>query len=216
MGLFGKSDTFSDNPEIRQVEKIIAKETREDQKNLDHTIKDLSGAEKAHNKSIKAVDKAHHQLDKAVEQEHKAAKALNRAAHSHDSAVSNEQNAEKTVERGLTLPSPTRPHTSLTTASPLLPQIKKQHEARLEKDLEQKRRQLDELQQRKAHNDQVRETKLSQIHAQAAAAADARRSSFDQPTVGGAPTSGAAPGAAPGGAAGAASAGAGAGAAPGA
>lgn len=53
MPLFGKSDTFSENPEVRQVEKMIAKEAREDQKNLDHTIKDLSGAEKTHNKSIK-------------------------------------------------------------------------------------------------------------------------------------------------------------------
>ncbi|KAI0637908.1 hypothetical protein C8Q77DRAFT_397473 [Trametes polyzona] len=178
MPLFGKSDTFSENPEIRQVEKMIAKEAREDQKNLDHTIEDLSSAEKAHNKSIKVADKAQHALDKAVEKEHKAAKALNRAAHNHDSAISSEQNAEKTL------------------------QIKQQHEARLEQDLEQKRRHLDELQQRKAHNDQVRESKLSQIHAQAAAAADARRASFDtsgQPATVGGPTSTAETSAAPGG-----------------
>ncbi|KAI0676968.1 hypothetical protein C8Q78DRAFT_1000386 [Trametes maxima] len=129
MPLFGKSDTFSENPEIRQVEKMVAKEARDDQKALDHTIKDLSTAEKAHNKSIKAADKAAHALDKAVEKEHKAAKALNRAAHNHDAAVTSEQSAEKTV------------------------QIKKQHEARLEQDLEQKRRQMDEIQQRKSHND---------------------------------------------------------------
>ncbi|KAI0824685.1 hypothetical protein BC628DRAFT_1321714 [Trametes gibbosa] len=160
MPLFGKSDTFSENPEIRQVEKMIAKESREDQKNLDHSIKDLSSAEKSHNKSIKAADKAQHALDKSVEQEHKAAKALNRAVHGHDAAISNEQNAEKTLT------------------------IKQQHEARLEQDLEQKRRHLDDLQQRKAQNDQLRESKLSQIHAQAAAAADARRMSFDNNDVG--------------------------------
>ncbi|KAI0370171.1 hypothetical protein BV20DRAFT_966785 [Pilatotrama ljubarskyi] len=177
MPLFGKSDTFSDNPEVRQVEKMIAKEARDDQKNLDHTIKDLSSAEKAHNKSVKAVDNAHHALDKAVEKEHKAAKAVNRAIHNHDSTVANEQAAEKKVE------------------------ITKQHETRLEQDLEQKRRQLDELQHRKAQNDQLRESKLSQIHAQAAAAADIRRASFEngnqqqqRASVGGEPTSGAAPG----------------------
>ncbi|KAI0356534.1 hypothetical protein OH77DRAFT_1423467 [Trametes cingulata] len=178
MPLFGKSDTFSENPEVRQVEKMIAKEARDDQKNLDHTIKDLSSAEKAHNKSIKAVDKASHALDKAVEKEHKAAKAVNRAIHNHDSTVAGEQAAEKKV------------------------QITKQHEARLEQDLEQKRRQLDELQHRKAQNDHVRESKLSQIHAQAAAAADMRRASYEdgqgqqRASVGGEPASG--PGAAPG------------------
>ena len=34
-----------------------------------------------------------------------------------------------------------------------LPQIKKQHEARLEQDLEQKKQHLEELRQRKEHND---------------------------------------------------------------
>ncbi|KAI9001299.1 hypothetical protein BD414DRAFT_474239 [Trametes punicea] len=190
MGLFGKSETYSENPEIRQVEKIIAKEAREDQKNLDHTIKDLSSAEKAHNKSVKAADKAQHQLEKAVKKEHKAAEALNRAAHNHDAAVAGEQTAEKTV------------------------QIKKQHEVRLERDLEQKRHQLDEMQQRKAHNDQIRESKLSQIHAQAAAAADARRSSFDRASVGGGPAGGAGPNAPANGAAGAPGTTAGTGGAP--
>ena len=53
MPLFGKSDTFSENPEIREVEKRVAKEARADQKNLDHAINDLSHADKAHDKSIK-------------------------------------------------------------------------------------------------------------------------------------------------------------------
>lgn len=48
-----KSDTMSQDPTIRQFEKRISNEARADQKNLDHVIKDLSGAETTHNKSIK-------------------------------------------------------------------------------------------------------------------------------------------------------------------
>lgn len=53
MPLFGKSDTVSENPDVREVEKVVAKEARTDQKNLDHAITDLSHADKSHNKSIK-------------------------------------------------------------------------------------------------------------------------------------------------------------------
>lgn len=54
MPFFSKrSDSMSTDPTIRQFEKRIASETREDQKNLDHTIKDLNAAEKTHHKSIK-------------------------------------------------------------------------------------------------------------------------------------------------------------------
>ncbi|CDO74552.1 hypothetical protein BN946_scf184632.g9 [Trametes cinnabarina] len=129
MGLFGKSDPSSQNKEDRQIEKIVAKEERDEQKNLDHTVKDLSSAEKAYNKTVKAISKAQHQLERAVEKEHNASKAVNRAAHNHDAAIANEQNAEKTVE------------------------LHKEHEVKLGQDLEQKRRQLEDAQQRKAHND---------------------------------------------------------------
>lgn len=121
MPLFRKSETSSEIPEIREVEKRVAKEAHADQKNFDHAITDLSHADKTHNKSIKvstcfpansrshsprahlvfllqAADKAQLALDKAAEQEHKAVKTLNRAAHKHDAALSNEQNAEKIVQ----------------------------------------------------------------------------------------------------------------------
>ncbi|RPD66674.1 hypothetical protein L226DRAFT_556576 [Lentinus tigrinus ALCF2SS1-7] len=150
MPLFGKSETFSENPEVREVEKTVAKEARADQKNLDHAISDLSQADKTHSKSIKSAEKAAHALDKAVANEHKAAKALNNAAHKHEAAIANEQTAEKTV------------------------QIKNQHQDRLAQDLEQRKLHLESLRQRKEHNDQVRETKLSDIHAREAAVAGTR------------------------------------------
>ncbi len=104
------------------------------------------------------ADKAQHALDKAVENEHKAAKAVNRAVHNHDAAISNEQNAEKTVQvRSQFAPPPARraitPSRPVPYDAPALLQIKQQHETRLEQDLEQKRRHLNELQQRKAQND---------------------------------------------------------------
>ncbi|RPD62711.1 hypothetical protein L226DRAFT_532299 [Lentinus tigrinus ALCF2SS1-7] len=171
MPLFGKSDTFSDNPEVREVEKIVAKEARSDQKNLDHATNDLAQADKTHSKSIKSAEKAANALDKAVANEHKAAKALNNAVHKHEAAIENERNAEKTV------------------------QIKNQHQDRLAQDLEQRKLHHESLRQSKEHNDQVRETKLADIHAREAAVAETRstfNSSDRANTVGSDDTAGAA------------------------
>lgn len=147
MNLFGKSSTLSEDPEIRQVEKSIAQEAREDQKNLERNIKDLSGAEKSHNKSIKvckipsgtptpplpsgcayahrslrcllqATNKAQQAVDKAVETEYEATKALNRAAHDRDAAIANEATAEKTVKVRHARSARRRAHPSVAT--PLL------------------------------------------------------------------------------------------------
>ncbi|KAI0080696.1 hypothetical protein K474DRAFT_1589184 [Panus rudis PR-1116 ss-1] len=138
---------MSQDPAIRQIEKQIATEARSEEKNLQHAIKDLESAEKTHNKSIKAADKAQHALDKAVQKEHKAASALNKAAHQHDAAIAHEQTAEKNVT------------------------LKHQHEERLEQDLAKRRASVEELRHRKNQNDQQREMKLSQVHAQAASRA---------------------------------------------
>ena len=50
---FGNNSSMATDPEIRTFEKRIAQEARTDQKNLDHVIKDLKNAEKAHQKAIK-------------------------------------------------------------------------------------------------------------------------------------------------------------------
>ncbi|OBZ76972.1 hypothetical protein A0H81_03670 [Grifola frondosa] len=138
-------------PELRQVEKMVAKETKADQKNLDHTIKDLRKAEKSHNDSIKTDyrwrTKPSMHLTRQL-RKHDAANALNRAVHHHDAAVSDQHTAEKTLE------------------------LKRQHEARLREDLEKRRSTMEEFRQRKASNDSTRETKLSQLHAQAASRAN--------------------------------------------
>ena len=56
MPLFGKSNNYSENPEVREVEKRVAKEAHQDQKNLDHALGDLNKADKAHNSSIKVSE----------------------------------------------------------------------------------------------------------------------------------------------------------------
>ncbi|KZT00193.1 uncharacterized protein LAESUDRAFT_732522 [Laetiporus sulphureus 93-53] len=149
MGLFGpsKSGSATEDPEIRQLEKVISSEARNDQKNVDHAIKDLKGAGTTHNKSVKAADKAQHELDKAIENEHKAAAALNKAEHQHESAIADQRNAAKTLE------------------------LKKQQEARLEQDLHKQHEAVVEIQQRKASNDAMRESKLARVHEQAASRA---------------------------------------------
>lgn len=156
MGIFSsksKKGTMSDNPETRQVEKMIASETKADQKNVDHALKDFKKADKMHDKSIKSADKAQHALDKAVKKEHKTAQAVNKAEHQHETAIANQHNASKTVE------------------------LQRQHESVLEQDLQKRRNEFEELQQRKAANDATRESKLAQIHEQAAE--HARSASFD-------------------------------------
>ncbi|KAI1789004.1 hypothetical protein LXA43DRAFT_599971 [Ganoderma leucocontextum] len=161
MPLFRKSKASGNaDSEIRDVEKTVAKEARADQKSLDSAISDLSKAGDAHNKSIKAVDDARHALDKTVKKEHQAALALDEAKHKHDVAVTEGHNAEKTV------------------------QMKQDHANRLEQDLDQKRQRLEEVRQQKGHNDQRRESKLSEMHAREAAAAEARSSIEQGPTTG--------------------------------
>ena len=53
MPLCSSNSSMSTDPQIRNMEKRIAQEARSDQKNLDHVIKDLKNAEKAHQKAIK-------------------------------------------------------------------------------------------------------------------------------------------------------------------
>ncbi|KZT00191.1 uncharacterized protein LAESUDRAFT_563590 [Laetiporus sulphureus 93-53] len=146
MGLFGlsKSGGASDDPEIRQLERMTTSEARTDQKTVDHAIKDLKDAGKTHNKSVKAADKAQHALDKAVKNEHKTAAAINEAQHQHESAIADQRNASKTLE------------------------LNKEHELRLGQDLQKQREAVNQTQQRKASNDVMRESKLARVHEQAA------------------------------------------------
>jgi len=165
MPLFSKNkDDSSADPQVRQLEKMVSNEARQDQKTLDHAIKDLSQAEKTHNSGIKAAENAQHALDKAVQKEYKTATALNKATHVHNAALTDQQNAEKTLT------------------------LKQQHEGRLEHDLQQRKATMEDLQHRKETNDQQREVKLSQIHAQAASrvgTADAPPTSRQNLDVGG-------------------------------
>ena len=48
-----KNESMSTDPTIREFENRIANEAKSDQKNLDHAIRDLANAEKAHQKAIK-------------------------------------------------------------------------------------------------------------------------------------------------------------------
>ncbi|KAJ1311132.1 hypothetical protein OPQ81_009633 [Rhizoctonia solani] len=81
-----------------------------------------------------------HAHEKTIRKEHDAAKALNKAQHAHDSRVADEQSALKTIE------------------------IKKQHQARLEQDVEAKKAALEQMQKRKETNDVLRDQKIAQLH----------------------------------------------------
>ncbi|GJE84922.1 hypothetical protein PsYK624_009980 [Phanerochaete sordida] len=158
------------DPEIRTFEKRIAQEARTDQKNLDHVIKDLKNAEKAHQKAIKGADKAQHNVDKAAQNEHKTASAVEKAQHDHQAAVSAEASAEKSLN------------------------LARQYQQRLEGDLQKRRATVDEWQHRKDVNDQQRETKLADIHTAAASRAGSRANSINRGPTNGAFNPGAAAG----------------------
>ncbi|KIP09185.1 hypothetical protein PHLGIDRAFT_18701 [Phlebiopsis gigantea 11061_1 CR5-6] len=161
---------MSSDPQIRDVEKRIAQEARQDERNLNHVIKDLRVAEKNHQKAIKAVDNGQHKVDKTARKEHKAAAAVEKAQHNHQAAISSEASAEKSLN------------------------LKRQYQQRLEQDLQQRRATVDEWQHRKDVNDQQRETKLADIHTAAASRAGTRANSIDRGPTNGALNPGAATG----------------------
>ncbi|CAE6511340.1 unnamed protein product [Rhizoctonia solani] len=126
--------------DTKMIEKMLEREAKNDAAALKHAVRDLEAAGRAEAKSEKMVDKAIHAHEKTVRKEHDAAKALNKAQHVHDARVSDEQSATKTIE------------------------IKKQHQARLEQDVEAKRTALEQMQKRKETNDALRDQKIAQLH----------------------------------------------------
>ncbi|KAH7344691.1 hypothetical protein B0J17DRAFT_712343 [Rhizoctonia solani] len=126
--------------DTKMIEKMLEREAKNDAAALKHAVRDLEAAGKAEVKAEKMIDKAIHAHDKTVRKEHDAAKALNKAEHVHGARVADEQNAAKTIE------------------------LKKQHQARLEQDVEAKKAALDQLQRRKETNDALRDQKIAQLH----------------------------------------------------
>ncbi|KAB5589105.1 hypothetical protein CTheo_7451 [Ceratobasidium theobromae] len=126
--------------DVKMIEKMLEREAKNDAASLKHAMRDLEGAEKAEVKSEKMVDRAIHAHEKAVRKEHNASKALNKAQHAHETRVADQERALKTID------------------------IKKQHQARLEQDVEQKKVALEQMQRRKDTNDALRDQKIAQLH----------------------------------------------------
>ncbi|OJT02562.1 hypothetical protein TRAPUB_6904 [Trametes pubescens] len=145
MPLLGKSSTPSSaSPENRQLQASMIREAGEEQQNIDYTLQDLADAAETHDKSTKAAVNSQRVVDEAAENELNTANALSRASRNHDTAVSDEQAAGEDAKTN------------------------QQHEARLGESLAAKAGHLDALQQRKAQNDQLRESTRAQMHAQTA------------------------------------------------
>ena len=138
----------------KQLEKMLAKEAAADEKNMKHFIKDLKAADKANAKAEKNVEKAIHGVDSAVRREHKAQAAVGKAEHKHNVAEQGVVRAQREVE------------------------MRKKQAADMEADLERKRAAVDSFQQRKNHNEQIREQRLAEVHQHAADAAVYRAGSM--------------------------------------
>ncbi|CAE6433805.1 hypothetical protein ACGC1H_001474 [Rhizoctonia solani] len=130
----------SHEEDIKMIEKMLEREAKSDAAALKHAVRDLEAADKAEVKAEKMVDRAVHAHEKTVRKEHDSAKALNKAQHAHDARIADEQSALKTIE------------------------IKKQHQARLEQDVEVKKASLEEMEKRKETNDALRDRKIAQLH----------------------------------------------------
>lgn len=149
--------------DVKMIEQMLDREAKNDAASLKHAVRDVEASEKAVTKAEKMVDKAIHAHDKAVRKEHDAAKALNKAQHVHESRVADEQNAAKTIE------------------------IKKQHQAKLAQDVEQKKTALDQMHQRKETNDALRDQKIVQLHSRSTggtAGPDAAGQNVNMPVTG--------------------------------
>lgn len=139
---------MSADPQVREFEKRIANEAQQDQRTLDHAIKDLAQAEKSHTKSGNVAEKAKHAVDKAIKAEYKASSALNSAQHKHDDAIVDHQAKVNTLDTQIA------------------------YEKALADTVEKRRTSTDEMQHRKDHNDRRRELELSQMHASRAGSLD--------------------------------------------
>ena len=104
---------------------MLLREEKDEERAVQHALKDLKAAEKAGGKSHKvrrgwylsvcstpdawisqATDKAIHAIDKAHNSEHKAAKALSRATHKHDDTVASIATAERNLGVRLSFANP--------------------------------------------------------------------------------------------------------------
>ena len=56
MHFFNKDKNLSQDPQIRKLEKSIAKDGRADQKNLDQATREVRKAEKTHEKAVKVCN----------------------------------------------------------------------------------------------------------------------------------------------------------------
>ncbi|EJD40162.1 hypothetical protein AURDEDRAFT_70501 [Auricularia subglabra TFB-10046 SS5] len=125
--------------EDKQLETLLKREEKEEERSVQHALKDLKATEKANSKAHKAADKAMHAVEKAQTKEHKTSKTLSKATHKHDDAVAAVTNAERNIG------------------------IKQRHLTQLEGDLEQKKQHVDEVQRKKEQHDSIRNAKRAEM-----------------------------------------------------
>ncbi|CAD6565838.1 MAG: hypothetical protein TREMPRED_001821 [Tremellales sp. Tagirdzhanova-0007] len=91
MGLLGSSDP------TKQTEKVMANESKTEEKQLKQAIKDVSNAEKQEAHAQKAEHGSHGAHDKLAKEEQKLAAELHKLTSKHDAAVSKEHAAAKDI-----------------------------------------------------------------------------------------------------------------------
>ncbi|KAI0069127.1 hypothetical protein BV25DRAFT_1818079, partial [Artomyces pyxidatus] len=128
----------------QKLEKILAKETKADEKHLARAAKNLHSLEKQEGKAEKAETKAETAREKAIKVEHKTAKALNDAAHRHDVALTEQKKAEDDL------------------------MLKQRQQQGLVREVEHKKAELEQMEQKKHAGEIARERRLTEVRAAAA------------------------------------------------
>ncbi|OCH86218.1 hypothetical protein OBBRIDRAFT_250810 [Obba rivulosa] len=74
-------------PEIKQLEKVYAREAQFEQQAIDRAVKEVNRAQKAHAKAVKEVEKAERNAHKSAQQTQKASKFLEKQKDKYEKVV---------------------------------------------------------------------------------------------------------------------------------
>jgi len=139
---------MSDIPDptaLKKVEKKIEKEAKAEEKHVQQVLKDLHSTEKSDANVTKAVGKAQNALVKTEKKEESTLKAASKAAYKHDLAVTELHKAENDLR------------------------LKQQQQGKIHHNLGEMKAQADEAQRQKEAHEQMRQSKLAELHSGGAA-----------------------------------------------
>nr|GAT46170.1 predicted protein [Mycena chlorophos] len=132
--------TLPNSPaQLKHLEKTLRKESKDEDKQVQHVLKDVAHTEKSASKATKALNKAEKQNEKLGKNEMHTAEAMNKATSKHNRAVNELESSDRDVK------------------------LKQQQDVKLHADLEKKKAHADQLVEGQKAHEAARDAKLSEI-----------------------------------------------------